>query len=716
VYDDGFRAADVQKNVVKATATGWEVGVETPDVTEALLNSDIGPTEEPRTIHARTEELEFAPVFAAVIPVDRHWDQTSFGGSAPPVELPPDDYLIRVETNVRVFLRVNGALTLRRDNSEALWVEFPEETAVGIGFQSHVNMPGETITVPETVEGVATALSHTSVSNGTRSPDRSWPTKRNRPPDIELGETTDVPAEVAAEKEDTGIDLVVPPDLTQLLPAASLVHYLGADVRVESDADPHLDISGRRAPLSSGRGFAVDAANYLKRVFHLDCVARGAGPHGGPLAAADTFDTLELNAERLYDAPLAERFRTYLDAEYDSVTESFPEWHLALQMEPSFDRVSLLSHVLADLPLLLRPSAERLTRKEWLRYSMTGGGFEYGIRGDDSSHDAYEQVQVANMDLVRPDRSHARTHGWMASGVPSDGFDAIQAGYENRDDYLEATGEPIEITAVVNDSRADRRPGAPDDAPTMADEAAAVAERYAIRSDGPEVDLSIRRRVSTTELAELFESRTDLIHYVGHHDTGEGLVCHDGALHHSSLAESNARTFFLNACGSYPFAEGLIERGSVVGAATFERVADTYAVDVGSTFAQLLVHGFSFYRAIHKAANHGVAPRDFVVMGNGTYSISEYTQRNPIGIWIFQRGYREFDLLAEERGTQMSGGVSKLAADLEEDPHLSGASRLLTISLDELEKFLSRNEIPVTFKRELYWPDEFDELLTLASD
>jgi hypothetical protein len=710
MYDDGFRVADVMKNSVTATADGWETGVDAPDITDALAGSDVGPDEPPCQFTARTRELEFAPVFAAAIPVNRR-EQTSFGGSADEVNLPADDYLLRVETNVRVFIRVDGPVTLRRDNAEALWVEFPEPTPIGLAFGSHVDLPGPTMTVPETPEGVATALSHTSISNETRSPDRSWPTQRNRPPNIAFGEETDIPAAVAREREETGIELVVPPDVEYLLTAASLVHYLGADVAVESGVEPHLDVDGYTATLPELPEFPDAAADLLERVFYLDCVARGAGPHGGPLSVSDTFDTLELDAERLYDAPLAERVRSYLAADYETVAEAFPEWHLALHVAPEYRNVAVLPYVLDDLPLFLRPKAEPLTRKEWLRYSMTGGGFEYQPRGEESTIDAYEHVQVSNIDLVRPTFERARTHGWLAPSVPSDGFDALPEGYENRDRYLDANGDPLSITAVVNDSMPQMPEPDGEDGPTMADEGYAISDEYEVRSDGPEVDLTIKRRIHTHELAEVFESRNDLVHFIGHHEEGEGLLCPDGELHHESIAESNARTFFLNACGSYPFARHLVERGSVAGAATFERVSNTYAVEIGSTFARLLVHGFSIQRALDKAAQHSIAPRDYVVLGDGTYSIAQHIVLNPTEMWIFQRGTREFEMLSEKRA-YMAGGETKTSLKgTDESYHLMGQGRLDTVSVEELEDFIPVLDFPVVFKQELYWPEDLEEIL-----
>ncbi|MFB6177512.1 MAG: hypothetical protein ABEI99_10270, partial [Halobaculum sp.] len=202
-HDDGFRVTDPAKNTVRVQGTDWEASVEAAPIAPALARHDMGPDEPETTLTARASALKFPPVYAVTTPVGEV-DHSDFGGNADELTLPEDDYLIRIEASVRVFLRTEAAITLRRRNAEALWIEFSDPTPVSLAFASHVDLPGEEIVVPETPAGVATALSALPAANETTSPDRTWPTLRNRPPNIRFGEETRLPESVLEDGEDTG--------------------------------------------------------------------------------------------------------------------------------------------------------------------------------------------------------------------------------------------------------------------------------------------------------------------------------------------------------------------------------------------------------------------------------------------------------------------------------------------------------------------------------
>ncbi|MFB6177511.1 MAG: hypothetical protein ABEI99_10265, partial [Halobaculum sp.] len=394
------------------------------------------------------------------------------------------------------------------------------------------------------------------------------------------------------------IEAVLPPDLDALLPTASLVHYLGAAVSVEPDADPHLDIDGRAEPLGTGSTLTETASDILRRCFYLDCVARTAGPHGGPLSVSHVFDTLELDAERLYDAPLAERVRTYLDRDFDRVADSFPEWHLSMYVEPTYEHVGVLPHVVDTLPFFFHPSAEPLTKKKWLALGLTGSGYDtFQLRSgdDDRNPEAHATPgaggrEVSNVDLVNPDLGPGRNHGWLADGVPVDAFKSLPEAYENRDSYLDGSDSELSVTVVINDTGMERKLFGDEERPGMDEERDATIEHYERRVEDLNIDLTVREGVRDSELARIFESENDLVHYVGHH-TEDGLECVNRTLSADQIDRSRTETFFLNACGSYPFGEQLVRRGSVVGGVTFESVPDDDAFRVGSTFAGLMTMG-----------------------------------------------------------------------------------------------------------------------------
>ncbi|MFB6177887.1 MAG: hypothetical protein ABEI99_12245, partial [Halobaculum sp.] len=342
---DGFRAVDSAKNAVSVRTEGWSDGGPAPPLDTALDALDSGPDSVDRTVEGTVESLRFPSVYLVAACVDTGVKR-DFGGFSGRERLDDGRYILRFGASVRVFLRVDGAVEIERPESDGYRLSFPEPTAVTLGFESRVGIPDAEITVPETASGVATALSMASATTETTSPDRTWPTLRNRSPQINVGESADIPDSLRASRPDTDIDLVVPPDLSYLFTSASLVQYLGADVRVEEGVSPRLHFDGHEEPLGELPRFQEAAASLLRRTFFLDCVARGAGPHGGDLAVADTFDTLGLDAERLYDAPLAERLRTYLDVPFGDVSDRFPEWHLGMHVAPTYDHVETLPYLL----------------------------------------------------------------------------------------------------------------------------------------------------------------------------------------------------------------------------------------------------------------------------------------------------------------------------------------------------------------------------------
>ncbi|MEZ3144639.1 hypothetical protein [Halobaculum sp. MBLA0143] len=713
-HENGFRVTDVANNTVRVSGESWTSGVEAPSVTEALATVDTGPAEPATTLGVETEELSFPPVYAVATPVDRV-APTEFGGDARRRELPPDDYLLRVEASVRLFLRVQGAPTLRRENAEGLWVSFPEPTRVGIAVDSHVDPPGETVVVPETPGGVATALSTLHGAVETTTPDRTWPTKRNRPPSIRFGAETHVPETVDDGRESTEVVYHAPPSLDALVPAASLIHYLGASVKVAEGVEPALELPERWVSLSDhAADGAVDtaASALLRRCFYLDCVARGAGPHGGPLSVADTFDTLGLDPVELYETPLAARVRRYLDVDFDAVTDRFPEWHLSVAVEPTYEHAAVLPHLVSELPFLPEPDARDLAKKEWMALSLTGGS-DGGLRGErtgpnESPTPGAGGREVSNVDLVDPNEGPGRTHGWLAEGVPVGAYKALPAAYANRDQYLDEPDDALSVTAVVNDTEMMSRLLRPD-GPGLHDERQASVAHYARREEALNVDVTVEENLSAPELAQVFGSRNDLVHFLGHHDE-EGLDCAGGYLHPDSVDKSRTETFFLNACGSYPFGQALVRKGSVVGGVTFESVLDDDAFEVGSTFAGLMTLGYTVSRALAIASQKSIAPKDYAVVGDGTHRVMQSDALVPPEMQVFETEGGEYEIVRKAVDTGMLGGEQQTSFDTgDESLRLVGQTKVFSVDTGGLLEMLRTQNSPARFDGELLWPDKLTQ-------
>ena len=702
--DDGVRVTDDAKNTIRVRAADWEPADVGVSVAATLNGRDVGPDDPSVVIGGRATRVEFPPVFVAAIPLTGE-GQREFGGNLTELSLPDGEYLLRIDASVRVFLRVTGSMELHRESGEALWIEFPDRQAFELAFASHVDRPDGTVTVPKTPDGVARALSVLSGGNDTTSPDRTWPTMRGRAPLVRFGDTVSVPNTVATAVDETGIEVIVPPSLDALVPIASLVHYLGATVSVESDVTPRVTAGATTHELGDVASLPRAAADLLCRVFYLDCVARGAGPHGGTLSVADTFDQLGLDAQRLYEASLSERLQTYLSVDFESVRSEFPEWHLSMYVEPTYEHAATLPYLVDNVPFIFEPVGEPISEQEWLQLSLTGGGFSNPVETR-SQRSSYGRREVSNIDLLQPTFGPGRTHGWLADGVPVGAFKTTPEAYRHRDDALDDPGERLSVTAVVNETDVGRVAFASNDGIGMQEEHEAAVDHYRTRAEQLNADIAVRENVTTGELARIFESHNDLVHFIGHHED-DGLDCTNGFLSADTLDRSRSRTFFLNACGSYPFGRELIRNGSVAGGVTFASVSDSDAANVGTTFARMLMLGYSINRGLAKAARFSIAPRDYAVIGDGTFQPSQSNSIAPLDAYVVPNGADSFQILLGGGQTPITGAKETGPLnDDEERKMLSGQTRLRTVDLNSLLEFLHSRESPVVFRRELYWPGE----------
>ncbi|MFB6176947.1 MAG: hypothetical protein ABEI99_07375, partial [Halobaculum sp.] len=509
-------------------------------------------------------------------------------------------------------------------------------------------------------------------------------------------------------REATEIEVVVPPELSALIPVASMVHYLGAEVSVESGTSPRLELGEETHSLGNVETLPRRAADVLRRTFYLDCVARGAGDHGGTLSVSHTFDTLALDAERLYEAPMAERVRTYLDSDFEAVREEFPEWHLTMHVEPTYEHAATVPYFINKVPFLFRPEGERISEQEWLELSLTGGGFgdpTQSQRGAET-RSSYGRREVSNIDLLNPEPCPGRTHGWLADGVPIDGFKTVPEAYRHRDEALDDPGEKLSVTAIVNETDVSRIGCGSDGGLGMQDEHEAAVEHYQTRAEELRIDIDVRENVSTAELARVFESHNDFVHFIGHHEAS-GLSCTDGFLSPDSLDTVRTRAFFLNACGSYPFGEELVRRGGVAGGVTFASVGDSDAAEVGTTFARLLVNGFCISRGLAKAARHAISPRDYAVIGDGTFQASQSDDLVPLDGYVVPTESGDFKVLLRNNQPRKTGNVTVDMFNTNDSQRLLvGSTEMKEISKEQLVEYLSATQDPIVFRGELFWPEE----------
>jgi hypothetical protein len=384
---------------------------------------------------------------------------------------------------------------------------------------------------------------------------------------------------------------------------------------------------------------------------------------------------------------------------------------------PTYDSIETLPFLLDRLSMIYTPRTSELEGQELVERSLEdfyrgetprpdagtrsgiGAGTDprTGVRnGHVSGPSRASTGQVASVDIVKPELRSGRTHGWLADGVPIDVFKSAPEAYHNRLNFLERASDSTSICVVLND-------------PEMAGEHDDVAEIYRQRSEDLSMDITVEESLGTAALARVFEDEHDFVHYIGHCETS-GLRCPDGSLATSSLDQCNAQTFFLNACGSYYEGMQLIEKGSVAGAVTFTKVLNDHAVKVGSTFAKLLVHGFSIERAMGLARRRIMMGKDYAVVGDGTHSLIQGENRLPTTAKLEALGEadgdRQYLLTFDCYSTRLTGSYYFPHTEGNEYAYLCGNESNFTLTEPALATMLEETAASVIYDGDVYWSKE----------
>ncbi|ELZ07211.1 hypothetical protein C479_15547 [Halovivax asiaticus JCM 14624] len=731
----------------------WEVGgdhlrVVDSDRTELLVSGDLldvarsdadisRPVDE--VLSGTATELRFphAVVYARSLGTGTQHELDPTGEA---LSLPAGEYVIDVDTEIKTYVRATGRVRIgRTDDFESVVISFPDRRRVLLGFRSRQEFPIGTITVPESPDALATALSHLSTSLKTASPDRSYPTLRGHPPLLSIGSELEIPDQIRSRRTKTGIEIRVPPAYEWLFVVAPLAYYLQATVETAPIDQPLLRIpdAGIEASFSPFPAFEREVERLLRKVFFLDCLVRNAGPYGTLLTEARLLDVLDLDATELYDASPAERLAAYLRVPYEAIEHRLPEWHLAMYVDPDPELLDVLPFLLDRMSLCYQPRTTELEGTELVERSLddfyrgpsagrseadtplsdagmmkteedtpqseadvvksdTGTArFASGERREfDTARMGSGQTrsgvgEVASVDIVKPELRTGSVHGWLADGVPIDVFKSAPEAYYNRLEYLDEPAERTSICVVLND-------------PSMEGEHADVADIYRDRSEDLAIDVSVREGCTVSTLTDIFESSTDFVHYIGHCED-DGLRCSDGYFSAASLDRCSVETFFLNACGSYYEGRTLIERGSVAGAVTFRQVLNEHAVKVGSMFAKLLVNGFSIERALALARRRIMMGKDYAVVGDGTHTLTQGEHRTPTTITLESLADGQYHVTLECYATHVTGSYYVPHIDDNEYASLCGNQTDFILDRSTVATFLAESAAPVIYDGDLYW-------------
>ena len=532
--------------------------------------------------------------------------------------------------------------------SEGPRLRFPEPRPVAVGF-SETPTPRETVTVPPTPAGLAAAVTAAARTHRTAGPGRSHPGRRPRTPQVVLEEG----ATAAPEPDDDRPTMTVPADPTAVLVAAPLAYYLGADL-LTTAGPPTLGGDALDHEFEPLPAFAETVGGLVGDLCGLDTALRSVDGESGPLPV-DVDD-----ADRLRSATPLQRLRAVVDDGGYGGT-----WPLATYVNDDVENGRYLPYLLDRLSTVYPAEASELDPQALLKRSL----------------DEFFRGETASVEAVDPTLADSRFHAWRGDGTPVDAFTLLG-------DEPGSAGDGFDVEVVCNDE-AMRSEGD-------------VAEVYRRRLDGRSVDVHVRERLTTAELAALFERPTDLVHFIGHCEV-EGLVCPDGHLATADLDGCEAASFFLNACGSYHEGYDLVRQGATAGAVTLTTVLDEQAVTVGTTFAELLAAGFAFDRAMALARGEVLAGRDYVVVGDGTARLR--SPRGDAGVFELERADDGFAVGYEATAPDAAG--RRYRDPFDDRERAAGTTARTTLDRERLRELFERYSAPVRFDGRLRWTDEF---------
>jgi hypothetical protein len=600
-------------------------------------------------------------------------------------EFPPGTYSLELCGPIKIYLRVEGPVTVASDVTRTR-IEFDGERTVRVGARSHHEGPAATLTTTEDPVDVMAAVSEFSSALKTTSPERSYPTLRGHPPLVELGDRYEVPDGVVTPE--TGVSLELPPEYDAVYVAAPLAYYLAADV-VPGDRPRLVTDAGFEHDLDTVRGFETEVERVLKQTFFLDCLTRTEGYYSVDLHERQAVEAdLDLDFERLYEQPLARQVEAYLSVPFGVVEGELPEWKLTSHVAPTPENVELLPFVTNDLAVVRTPQDQ----PEPSSAVQTTAADEF-FRDEAFTRSASTDGSARS--YVQPETADSLEQSWVGEGAPIGASKATSRAFYNRLDRAPADGD-IGITVVCND-------------PRMTDERDVVDEVYGSREELP-FDVRTHHDLTRAELREVLSAGADLLHYIGHIDAA-GFECADGKLDATTLADAGMDAFLLNACQSYEQGSALIDAGAIAGIVTLSDVINSGAVRMGRMLARLLNNGFPVGSALEVARDDSIIGDQYTVVGDSNLSLAQ-TDGTPPNVCVIRRqGGDQFELdwqTYPSTAIGMGSLVMPWIAD-EDQYHLwSGNARTFDMTREELDRFLSLDTVPVKIDGSLRWSDELD--------
>jgi hypothetical protein len=630
-------------------------------------------------------------------------DQLTSGGSN---DFPQAEYIIEISTPIKLYLICDSELRITV-TSDQVKMQFGGLTEVLIGARSHHENPAGKITTPPDPEKMMEAISYLGSALKTTTCERSYPTLRGHPPEIEIGEELQVPPIV--KKPETNIKIESPADYRSIYVISPIVYYFGADV-VLSDSHIIRTSNGFNYSLDeSNRGIEKEIKRVLKQCFFLDCLTRTEGYYKTSLYEREMLEEkINIDFSNLYKQPLPKQIEEYLTVRYEDIREYIPEWKQTSYISPSASSVEILPFLIHDLAAIRSTEDVQITRREIdetvadndLVGNIPRSDHSPDFIGDDSSHGismcdvirSGERNSVPSEEYVRLPEDNSFEQTWVGDGIPVGATKSMLNAYKNRLDR-EPTEGNINVTVVVNDEK-------------MSGEGDLVNEAYGNREQLV-FNVDVHHQLTVDELHEVFQKDIDFLHYIGHIEHN-GFQCHDGQLDATGITNVGINSFFLNACTSYQQAIGLINAGSISGIATTNPVLNSGAERVGESIAKLLNNGFSMVASLTIAKSRSIMGDNYVVIGDGGLSLTQPRGGIP-SLCEITRQDDQFKLLYRTYLTRGENIGSITIPHMKNNQlfHLtSGATGEFHIGIDDIIKFLSKGTFPVKLDSKLYWSDK----------
>jgi len=121
------------------------------------------------------------------------------------------------------------------------------------------------------------------------------------------------------------------------------------------------------------------------------------------------------------------------------------------------------------------------------------------------------------------------------------------------------------------------------------------------------------------------------------------------------------------------------------------------------------MHGFSMERAVKKARKQLTTPKDYAVVGDGTYVLTQSDALVPPDVWVSESNRDVYNVHLRQQGARLIG--TQIMGSFDTKYHINGEGRSYSLSNTELKLLLQSLDSPVIFNNNLLFPQNILDLL-----